>query len=79
MTILISNRRANAYEVQNVLTKKGCIIHVRFGLHEIANVCSDDGLIILQLGGTIEEINGLKKELNGLTGVKAELVSLESE
>lgn len=79
MTILVSNRKANANEVQNVLTSHGCIIHIRLGLHEIANVCSEDGLIILQLGGSVEEITALKKTLNGLKGVKAELVSLESE
>jgi len=79
MTILVSNRRAKAHEVQDVLTANGCIIQMRLGLHEIESQCAEDGLIILQLGGSDEEIQKLEKELNQLTGVKSKLVSLESE
>ncbi|MGD9910146.1 MAG: hypothetical protein AB7U79_06040 [Candidatus Izemoplasmatales bacterium] len=79
MTILVSNRRAKAHEVQDVLTKNGCIIQMRLGLHEITSQCAEDGLIILQVGGTEEEIQKLETELNALVGVKSKLVSLESE
>lgn len=79
MTVLVSNRRANANDVQDTLTKHGCIIQMRLGLHEIASVCADDGLIILQLGGSDDDIAKLENALNQLPGVKSKLVSLESE
>ena len=71
MTILISNRRKNATELQKVLTKSGCIIKTRLGLHEAGELCSEEGLIILQLIGSSENITLLERELNALDGVKA--------
>ena len=71
MTLLVNNRRKNAPKLQEVLTASGCIIKARLGLHEAVNTCSDEGLIILQLVGSSEEIATLECELNSLDGVKA--------
>lgn len=70
MAVLIDHRTNKAPEVQEVLTKHGCIISARIGLHETNN-CSDEGLIILQLCGGKGEIKALEEELNGFEGVKA--------
>jgi hypothetical protein len=49
---------------------------MRLGLHETENVCSDEGLLILQLTGDTEEIKKLKKALNDMNGVEAKTISI---
>lgn len=75
MGVLIDNRRATATRVQEILTKYGCIIRVRLGLHE-TEACSDTGLIILQVCAPEIQVNQLKDELNSLERVKAEVIKL---
>lgn len=79
MAVLINHRTQKAVNVQEVLTKHGCAIKVRLGLHEAGNVCSDEGLVILQLVGEKEEIDALEKELNSLDGVTAKTIELCSQ
>ena len=71
MAVSISKRTAEAVKVQQALTKHGCIINLRVGLHETGNVCADDGLVLLHLCGTKKEIGALKADLNKIKGVKA--------
>lgn len=71
MTLLVNNRVQNAPKLQEELTKSGCMIKVRLGLHEAGDVCSNDGLIVLQLTGSKEEIAALEKTLNSLEGIVA--------
>ena len=48
--INISNRLQSAIAVQEILTKFGCIIKTRIGLHEEINgQCSPKGLILLEI------------------------------
>lgn len=48
--IKISNRLESAVSVQEILTKYGCIIKTRIGLHEEINgQCSPKGLILLEI------------------------------
>lgn len=48
--IKINNRIQSAIAVQEILTKYGCIIKTRIGLHdEINGQCSPKGLIILEI------------------------------
>ncbi len=77
MGILISKRHANASQVQEILTKYGCLIKVRLGLHETGDACTEEGLMILQLSGTEDEIDELHAELNVLEGVVAENIRLQ--
>lgn len=82
MGILVDNRNACAPKVQEILTKHGCIIKARLGLHEVdEKQCYDEGLIILQLCGSDGEIEELQKELNSLERVKAKkfVLSFEEE
>lgn len=76
MAIVINRRSKNAVEVQNLLTKYGCIIKMRLGLHEAGNVCSEEGFVLLQLAGDSENIKDFEKELNDMDGVKVKLMEI---
>ncbi len=71
MGVCIENRVKEAGKVQEVLTKYGCSIKARIGLHEAGSEsCSASGIIILELCGSPEEKNNLEKELRSIEGVK---------
>lgn len=62
--ILVSHRNKDAVKIQEVLTRYGCNIKTRLGLHDVTdNPCSPHGLIILELMGDVEECNRLENEL----------------
>lgn len=72
MGIEIQNREELAVNVQELLTKHGCVIKTRLGLHETGNFCSPSGLIILEFAPDDKgEYDILEKELNELDGVIA--------
>jgi len=76
MAVIISKRIAEAVKVQQMLTRHGCIIKLRVGLHEAGDVCADDGLVLLHLCGTKKEIASLKTDLNKIKGVKAKTMTV---
>ncbi|AQM60654.1 hypothetical protein BH721_05475 [Clostridium baratii] len=78
MVIKVSTRNKIAPTVQEILTKHGCIIKTRLGIHEATNdTCSRAGLIILDLlSDNKDDINTLKEDLNSLDGVCAKLVEI---
>ena len=50
--VRVNHRVANAVGLQEVLTKYGCNIKLRVGLHETSEkFCADDGVIMLQVCG----------------------------
>lgn len=72
MSILTNKRVENANEMQRVLTESGCIIKTRLGIHDAGeDYCSNEGLIILHLVGSQEEIALLEQKLNDIPGIKA--------
>ncbi len=77
MVVKIGQRRDRSPKVQEVLSKFGCSIKVRLGLHETENVCSDEGILILQLTGDTDEMMKLEKALNELDEIKAKMVMLD--
>lgn len=78
--VRMDNRVHNAVAFQEVLTKNGCILKARLGLHEASdNACSNDGLIILQPCGSQEEIEQLVKDINSLEGTKAKFIDLNTD
>lgn len=79
MAVLINHRSKKAPEVQEVLTKHGCIIKMRLGLHETDDVCSEEGLVLLHMGGEDNEIKALEDELNGMEGINAKTLNICSE
>ena len=78
MIIKLEPRISIAPAVQEVLTKYGCIIHTRIGLHEASkDSCSNSGLIVLNLlNDDKEEINRLKEELENMKGVIIKLIEV---
>ena len=76
MAVVIGKRVAEAVKVQQVLTKHGCIIKLRGGLHEAGDVCADDGLVLLHLCGTKKEVAALKADLNKIKGVRAKAMTV---
>lgn len=77
MVVKISARRDKAPKVQEVLTQFGCSIKTRLGLHEAGNVCSEEGILVLQLTGEKNEMIALEKALNEMEGIKAKMVFLD--
>ena len=71
MGIQVGNRESEALKVQELLTKNGCIIKTRLGLHESSEeLCSITGLIILEfLPDKEDEIAVMEKELATLNTV----------
>ena len=78
MAILQENRVETATKVQDVLTRNGCNIRFRLGLHDsgVAN-CSNSGLILLQVCAEKEEAEKLQAELQAVPHVKVKLMALD--
>ena len=78
MAVLQENRVETATKVQEVLTRNGCNIRFRLGLHDAGlESCSNSGLILLQVCGAKTEIEQLQAELQQVPHVKVKLMSLE--
>ena len=77
MAVTIDPRSLHAPQVQTVLTKHGCIIQTRLGLHEVRpDSCSETGLIILHIHSDLDEVKILEKELLDVEGVKVKYMIL---
>ncbi|MBP2628870.1 MAG: hypothetical protein H6Q68_3581 [Firmicutes bacterium] len=78
MVILQEKRVETAAGVQDVLTKYGCYIRVRLGLHDaVVNECSNSGMIILQLCGDDLVISDMENELKAIPDVKVKYMTLD--
>ncbi len=77
MALSIDPRNIHAPEVQSVLTKYGCIIKTRLGLHEVASEsCSQTGLILLHICSELNEVKNLEKDLLEVEGVSVKYMTL---
>lgn len=71
--IAINNRMQSSIDVQDILTKFGCSIKTRLGLHEVTDEkCSVNGLIILELTGDSTEWEKIESELLKIDGVRVQ-------
>jgi hypothetical protein len=62
--INVTDRVNEAEKVQAILTKFGCSIKTRLGLHEVTNNYCDEGVLILvELTGDLQECEKLENEL----------------
>ncbi len=79
MIILVKERENVAVKIQELLTKYGCIIKTRLGIHDVVkDKCSNVGSIILELfSEKLENLYKLEAELNSVKGVKAKLIDME--
>lgn len=71
--IHITNRDKEVALVQDVLTKFGCSIKTRIGLHDADEENKNsDGIILLELTGDKDEIIKLENALKGIKGLKVQ-------
>lgn len=71
MGIQLQQRQETAKDVQDLLTKYGCFINTRLGVHQAShNSCSSQGLIILEfIDDADKEANELEKALSDMGNV----------
>jgi len=75
--VKIDQRSSEATKVQDILTKYGCNIRVRLGLHEVSNeFYANDGLVVLEVQGDRDILDKMIEELNALEYVQAKLVEM---
>jgi hypothetical protein len=68
--VQVTDRLKEAVDVQKVLTKYGCNIKTRLGLHEVSNTsCSTKGILILELYGAEKECKEFLKKLGAIKGI----------
>jgi hypothetical protein len=74
----ITERVEKVTDVQSALTKFGCSIRTRLGLHELHDgFCSPGGIIILEMTGSAEEAMKLENELLRIDGVDVKKMVFE--
>jgi hypothetical protein len=78
LILSIQKRKTCAVKVQEVLTSSDCIIKTRLGLHDgsTENVCSDAGIVILEVLGKEESIKELITRLDTIDGVNSKFVEI---
>ena len=77
MGVSIDPRNTHAPQVQEILTRHGCIIKTRIGMHETSSDdCSRKGVIILNLCGSDKEVDILGKDLESVEGVKVKTMEM---
>jgi hypothetical protein len=73
--VKLLSRSKQAVGFQEILTRYGCDIHVRMGLHEHNHgVCTDEGVIILQLHPESKVAGKMMKDLKSLGKIQVKLV-----
>ena len=77
LLVLLGKRSNVAMDFQKVLTNYGCYIKTRLGLHEASeDMCTETGLVILELIGKKKKHKKLLKELNEHKFISAQLVEM---
>ena len=68
--LMVNDTAKGADKIQGILTKYGCVIRTRLGLHDInEDYAGDTGLMLLELVGDMNECLRLENELLTLEGV----------
>ena len=70
--IHITNRLRKANEVQQLFSQYGCNIKTRLGLHEVQNVCSPNGLVLLEMHGEDAVCFELADKLAAIEGIEVQ-------
>ncbi len=74
----ITDRTKRAVEVQQMLSKYGCYIKTRLGLHDTSsNICSPNGLILLEMLNDGPESTELFNELSAIDGIDVQRMIFE--
>lgn len=76
----ITGRVQHVPRVQDLFTEYGCSIKTRLGLHEAAeNVCSPNGLILLEMAGDETPIFELAQKLGTVEGIEVQKMIFEHD
>jgi hypothetical protein len=71
--VLLANRTSTSQKFQEIISKHGCQIKTRIGLHTVAdNKCSIDGVILLEVIGNDEEVECLKADIETIPGAEVQ-------
>ncbi len=76
VTVLISRRTEDVPRFQEVLTRHGCVIKTRLGIHEVEG-CGEDGLVILYVACEERELASLTADIDALGTVRAKVTKLD--
>jgi hypothetical protein len=68
----VTERLKKVPEVQKLLSEYGCNIKTRLGLHEVQNVCSPNGLLILEMHGDEVICLELGEKLSTIEGIEVQ-------
>jgi len=68
----VTDRLKKAVEVQKLFTEYGCNIKTRLGLHEVENVCSPNGIVILEMYGDDTVCFELADKLAAIEGIEVQ-------
>jgi hypothetical protein len=76
----ITGRVQHVPDVQNLFTEYGCSIKTRLGLHEASDdVCSPNGLILLEMAGPEAPIFELAHRLEAVEGIEVQQMIFEHD
>jgi hypothetical protein len=74
----VTERMNHVPQVQKFLSEFGCYIKTRLGLHEVSeNVCSTNGLMLLEMFGDEKKCLELKDKLNTIDGVEVKSMEFD--
>jgi hypothetical protein len=74
----ITNRAKHVSKVQDLFTEYGCSIKTRLGLHLTSEkVCSQNGLIILEMTGENSVAHELMEKLTAIEGVQCQKMAFK--
>lgn len=77
--IKLSNRISASSEFQDILSKYGCIIRTRVGLHDVdCGKCSKNGIILLEVIND-ELVARLQRELCSIENIEIQQMVFERE
>ena len=75
VAVHITDRLQHVPKVQSILTQYGCLIKTRLGLHELsADVCSPNGILLLELVDDEKQVGAFVGELNSIEGVEVKRI-----
>jgi len=78
--ILLGKRIDTAPKFQELITKHGCIINTRIGLHHaMGSSCPMGGVILLDLIGEDHDVQALENDLKALPEVQIQKMSFSHE
>ncbi len=80
IAVHITDRLKKVPAVQALLSKYGCNIKTRIGLHETSHeVCSANGILLLEMFGDTKKCLQLAVEMNRIEGITAKPIQFSHE